>query len=89
LLPQGEADAYAQWFYDHLDPLTHLDAYGHGPAIAFECGQEDVHVPSEGALTFQAALRVRHPDAAERIRVSDHPGIGHLDGMRSPELDQR
>jgi hypothetical protein len=31
LLAQGEPDAYAQCFYEHLDPLMHLDAYAHGP----------------------------------------------------------
>jgi hypothetical protein len=33
VLPQGQADAYARWFYDHLDPLTHLDAYARGPRL--------------------------------------------------------
>jgi len=45
VLPQGQADAYAQWFHDQLDPLTHLHAYAHGPAITFECGADDTHVP--------------------------------------------
>jgi dienelactone hydrolase len=89
LLPQGTADAYAQWFYDRLDPITHIDAYAHGPAIAFECGQEDVHVPADGALRFQTALRAAHPTAGERVRVTVHSGIGHLDGVRSAELQQR
>jgi dienelactone hydrolase len=89
LLEQGEADAYAQWFYDHLDPLTHLDAYARAPWIAFECGGADPHVPAEGALRFQAALRAEHPVAGERVRVTVHPGVSHLDGLRSPELHQR
>ncbi len=33
VLPPGEPDAYAQYFYDHLNPLTHLAAFVHGPAI--------------------------------------------------------
>ncbi len=45
VLPQGQADAYPQWFHDQLDPLTHLHAYAHGPAITFECGADDTHVP--------------------------------------------
>jgi dienelactone hydrolase len=89
LLAQGEADAYAQWFFDHLDPLTHLDAYARGPWMAFECGGEDLHVPVDGAQRFQAALRAAHPTAGERVRVTVHPGVAHLDGVRSPELHQR
>jgi uncharacterized protein len=27
VLDPGEPDAYARWFYDRLDPITHLDAY--------------------------------------------------------------
>jgi dienelactone hydrolase len=88
-LPQGEADAYAQWFYDHLDPLTHLDHYAHGPAMSFECGQEDFHVPADGALRFQAALAAAHPHAAGRVRVTVHPGIGHLGAIRDGGLHQR
>jgi uncharacterized protein len=84
VLPQGEADAYAQWFYDQLDPLTHLEAYGHGPAIAFECGEEDLHVPADGALRFQAALRDTHPAAGERVRVTVQPGVGHLNADTTP-----
>jgi uncharacterized protein len=57
VLPEGQADAYARWFYDQLDPLTHLHAYAHGPVISFECGADDTHVPPDGALRFQAALR--------------------------------
>ena len=85
-LPQGEADTYARWFYDHLDPFTHLDAYARGPAIAFECGAADAHVPPDGAQRFRAALCEAHPHAAERVRVSVHPGFGHMDGGRSEAL---
>jgi uncharacterized protein len=86
ILPQGQADAYAQWFYDHLDPFTHLDAYVHGPAMVFECGAKDTHVPPDGALRFQAALRAAHPKMAERVRVSIHPDLGHIDAAKSSSL---
>lgn len=89
LLPQGEPDSYARWFYDHLDPMTHLDRYARGPAIAFECGQADAHVPADGALRFKDALTAAHPGAGGRVRVTVHPGIGHLDGVRSPQLHSR
>jgi len=38
LVPACVPDAYAQYFYDHLNSLTHLD-FAHCPAICFECGQ--------------------------------------------------
>jgi dienelactone hydrolase len=86
VLPQGQADSYAQWFYDRLDPLTHLAAYAHGPAITFECGADDTHVPPYGALRFRDALRRLDPLQAQRVRVNLHSGIGHIDGVQSPTL---
>jgi uncharacterized protein len=77
LIPPGEPDAYAQFFYDRLNPLTHLDAYAHGPAIDFACGELDTHVPPDGALRFHAALREQFPAAAERMQVNLIPGMGH------------
>jgi dienelactone hydrolase len=85
-LPQGTPDAYARRLYERLDPFTHLRAYARGPAIDFECAGDDTHVPADGALRFQAALRSAYPDAGERVRVAVHPGLDHLDGARSPAL---
>lgn len=89
VLPQGTADAYAQWFYDRLDPLTHLNAFARGPAITFECAADDTHVPPDGALRFQTALRSADPTMGEQIRVVVHGGRGHADGARDPALFQR
>jgi dienelactone hydrolase len=83
LLPPGQPDAYAQYFYDHLNPLTHLAAYAHGPAIHFVCGEKDNHVPPDGALRFQAALRETYPAAADRMQVNFMPGMGHLDVLNT------
>jgi uncharacterized protein len=79
VLPQGDADSYAQWFFDRLDPMTHVDNYAHGPAILFECGADDVHVPPDGAQRFAAAL-------GKDVRVNVRAGLGHIDGASSPEL---
>ena len=79
LLPTGTPDRYAQYFYDRFDPLTHLDGYARGPAITFECGEKDTHVPPDGALRFQQALRKHNPEAAARVRVNLIPGLKHLD----------
>lgn len=88
VLPQGEADAYAQWFYDQLDPLSHLRHYAHAPAIAFECGGDDTHVGPEGAFRFRDALAKACPDAAAGVRVRVHPGIGHMEAGQNPALFQ-
>lgn len=88
VLPQGEPDAYAQWFYNHLDPLSHLSHYAHAPAIAFECGADDTHVPPDGALRFRDALAKDYPNAAGGVRVTLHPGTGHMDSAQKPELFQ-
>ncbi len=79
LLPPGEADAYAQYFYDRLNPLTHLTAYAHGPAINFICGERDTHVPPDGAHRFQTALYQTYPGTGDNVQVHVIPGMGHLD----------
>jgi uncharacterized protein len=89
MLEQGDADPYARWLYERLDPCRNLDAYARGPAIAFECGGDDTHVPPEGALRFKAALEGAHPAAGKRVRVTVHPGLDHLQAGRSPELARR
>jgi dienelactone hydrolase len=88
LLPPGEPDAYAQYFYDLLNPLTHLDAYSHAPAILFECAANDTHVPPDGAQRFQVALRQALPLAAGRMRVNLVPNTGHMDATRQPAFWQ-
>jgi alpha-beta hydrolase superfamily lysophospholipase len=85
-LDQGEADRYAQWFFDALDPLTHLDTYRRDVAIAFLCGGADLHVPPEAAARFRAALIERDPGAAERVRVERYDGLGHLEAARDERL---
>jgi len=77
LVAAGEPDAFARYFYDRINPLTHLDAYGHRPAMTFECGDADDHVPADGALRFRAALAQSYRDSESLLRVTLHPGIGH------------
>jgi dienelactone hydrolase len=81
----GEPDAYAQYFYDHMNPLTHLDAYAHGPAISIIAGEQDTDVPPGGALRFQKALREKYPSAGEKVRVRVIPGKDHFDFV-APDL---
>jgi hypothetical protein len=76
-IDQGTADRYAQFFYDSLNPVTHLGSYSHTPAISFECGADDLHVPAQVALAFQAALQTTYPGDPTRMRVHLQPGVGH------------
>jgi uncharacterized protein len=89
VLPQGTADTYAQWFYDRLDPFTHLERYESGSAISFECGADDTHISPDWALRFRGALAELDPHAHERVRVDVHPGLSHLESAQSPELRKR
>jgi uncharacterized protein len=86
LLDQGEADRYAQWFFDALNPVTHLEAYERDVAIAFLCGAADLHVPAEAAGRFRSALCDRDPRAADRVRVELYEGLDHLDAARDERL---
>jgi hypothetical protein len=49
------------------------------PRSIFRCAADDSHVPPDGALRFQAALRQRLPSAGNRIRVNLIPEAGHMD----------
>jgi len=73
----GPAGRYAQFFYDRINPLTNLGGFSRCPAITFECGAEDDHVPPDGALRFQEALRPTYASTPDRLRVNLHPGAGH------------
>lgn len=86
LIDQGRADRYAQWFYNVLDPITHLGAYERPVAIGFFCGGEDRHVPANGAERFRAALVDRDSSAVDRVRVTTYQGLSHLEGARDDRL---
>ena len=77
IMPPGAPDAYAKYFYNHLNPLTHLDSFAHCPAICFECGEIDTHVPPDGALRFKNALKETYHSHPDRLQVTLHRGLGH------------
>ena len=77
LVQFGKVGAYAQFFYENINPLTNLSGYTHCPAIAFECGADDDHVPPDGALRFQTALQHTYLEQPDRLRVTLHPNVGH------------
>jgi dienelactone hydrolase len=77
LIDQGEADSYARWFADHLDPMRHLDRYRRPVAIDFELGGDDHHIPAADARAFAEALAVLDPPAAAEVSVRVYPGLDH------------
>lgn len=89
LIPPGEPDSYARFFYDRFNPLTHLERYDRAPAITFECAGNDVHVPPDGALRFHEALRERNAKAAANVRVTVHAGYAHDAIQHAPVFWQR
>jgi len=88
VIEQGTADRYAQWFFDTLDPMTHLAAYDRDIAINFQCGGADQHVPAEAALRFRDTLAQRNPQAANQVHVQLYAGLSHLDAARDGRLYQ-
>jgi dienelactone hydrolase len=75
--PPGEPDAAAQADYDRRNPLTHLEAYKHRPAIAFQSGADDRQVPADGGQRFVEALKPRYGKHADRLQVNLQPGTPH------------
>jgi len=86
VIDQGEPSSYGAWLYKHLDPITNQGAYRRGPAIAFELGRNDTHVPPAAALAFRDQLRSSAPDAADRMRITLHDGLDHLPAARDPQM---
>jgi uncharacterized protein len=77
LIGEGQPDAYASYFYNRINPITNPRSYAHCPAILFECGAKDDHVPPDGALRFQKILADVYGEKTNRIRVNLHPNLGH------------
>jgi alpha-beta hydrolase superfamily lysophospholipase len=86
VIDQGQADRYAQWFFDAFDPMTHLAAYERDIAISFHCGGADQHVPADGAWRFQEALAQRNPGAIDRVQVELYEGLSHLTAAHDDRL---
>lgn len=86
LIDQGEADRYAQWFFDAFDPMTHLAAYERAVAIKFLGGGADQHVPAEAAQRFQQALADRNAATVAEIQVELYEGLSHLEAARDERL---
>jgi dienelactone hydrolase len=88
VVDQGAPGAYGEWLYSQLDPITHLENFAHGPAILFEHGGADDHVPGEAAHRFAAALN-RSGSTDEHVVVHETEGLGHLASVRNPDAVDR
>jgi len=69
-------DTFAWNCYHRFNPLTNTGKYSHCPAILFENGALDDHVPPDGARRFQALLRDTYAACPERFAIHEHP-VGH------------
>lgn len=56
---------------------THLDRYGHCPAIAFQSGADDRQVPPDGGQRFVQALAKLYARRPERLQVNLRPNTPH------------
>ncbi|MFV4912402.1 prolyl oligopeptidase family serine peptidase [Microbacterium lacticum] len=81
---QGEPDAAGRWFYEQLNPLTHLDHYQRPIRIRFDVGGVDTHVPRDGATRFHASLA--DASVSPAVHVVIHDGLDHLDVATSQEV---
>ena len=89
LVDQGTPTAYGRWLYAHLNPITHPEHFAHGPAILFESGQDDTHVPVEAAHRFATALTRHSPTAGHNITIHVAEGLAHIESVRNPDVIDR
>ena len=81
LVDQGQPTTYGAWLHEQLDPMLHPGRYARDVAIAFECGDDDHHVPPENAEAFAARV-------GDGVRVQRHRGLDHLGAIRSTETHE-
>jgi len=89
LVDQGTPTAYGRWLYAQLNPITHPEQFAHGPAILFESGQDDTHIPVEAAHRFATALAKHSPTSGENITVHVADGLAHIESAGNPDAIDR
>jgi dienelactone hydrolase len=84
ILDQGKPDNYAQFFYDQLNPMTHLSRYINCPPMKLILGEKDNHIPPENAERFRKRLSELSPQAAKRIELTYIHGTlsNHVDTIK-------
>lgn len=78
LIDQGKSTPFGEWLYDHLNPLTHIQAYSHLPKIHFELGENDTHISSKHTLKFKKAFDKAFPKSTKTISININSGYKHL-----------
>ena len=71
LVKQGAASGLAQAYYDQYNPATHISRYSHLPAITFESGLDDFHIPASDAVAFVQELKRQHPQIEAQVVLHD------------------
>jgi dienelactone hydrolase len=67
--------------------MTHLESFARAPAIAFDLGENDLHINADNAIAFKAALAADHPEAADQVQIHIHPGLDHLGAGRDRRVE--
>jgi len=77
-LGQGHASPQSQNFYDQMNPSTNLQNFSNNrPAITFEMGGLDIHVPSGAARSFRKNLIQKYGYSEDNIQVVVHEKVKH------------
>lgn len=86
VVAQGMPGAEGAWLRGQLDPALHSDRFATGPAIAFELGEDDEHIPPRLALAFARSVADAGNSSADRVTVTVHPGLDHAKATADPGL---
>jgi len=73
----GHPSEDALAFFERFNPMNHLDAYDHRPAIFINAGENDTMVPPQSAATFIRVLRALYGEDHARLDLHIHPGVAH------------
>ncbi len=71
LVDQGEANVEAQRYFDRYNPSTNVGSFSNLPAVSFEMGAKDLHIPVEGAREFVHRLKREYDGVDARIVEHD------------------
>lgn len=89
VVAQGLQSAEGALLRRWLDPAQHPDRFARRPAVAFELGGDDCHIPAEHAKAFARAVADVDHAAMRRIVVTVHPGLDHAQSTSDPLLLER
>lgn len=68
----SDPDTYAVNCFNRSNPLTNPDRYSHSPAISFQNGAADGHVPPGGARRFRSLLEGAYAHCPDRFEIAEY-----------------